>query len=420
MKKICFCFHIHQPFRLRTYRFFDIGNNTHYFDEAKNRSEIQKVAEKCYLPANKILLRLIREYGDRFKVSFSISGTALDQIELYAPEVLESFRELTNTGCIEFLAETYSHSLSSLISTQEFKRQVKDHSKKIEHLFGQKPTAFRNTELIYSDKIGMQVSELGFKSIVSEGANHILDWRSPNYMYCSASNPHLKLLFKNCPLSDDIAFRFSRSNWNEWPLTAEKFSGWLNNISHKEELINLFMDYETFGINQGEETGIFDFLRALPHYIFSSSSHQFVTVSKAAELIDPVAQLSIPNPVSKAKEQHGLSAWLGNDIQNDAFESLYRLEKKVKKITDKSILSDWSYLQTSNHFQYMDTRIDASSYVHEHCNPYYSPYDAFINYMNVLSDFEERVNKYIPVPIKKDPVKRKIQIIKERRLATVY
>jgi alpha-amylase len=392
MKKLCFYFQVHQPFRLRTYRFFDIGNCNQYFDEHKNSSVMKKVANKCYLPANKVLLDLIREHGNRFKISFSISGTALDQFELYAPEVLKSFQELAATGCVEFLAETYSHSLSSLISTEEFNQQVKDHSKKIENLFGQKPTIFRNTELIYSDKIGTLVSNLGFKTMLTEGANHILDWKSPNFLYCSSANPQLKLLLKNYRLSDDIAFRFSQSDWSGWPLTAEKFVGWLNSIPDNDEIINLFMDYETFGEHQWEETGIFNFMRSLPHYVFSSSQFSFVTPSEAVNSIKPISHLSMPNPVSWADEERDLSAWLGNDIQDDAFESLYRLEHKIKKINNESILRDWRYLQTSDHFYYMCTKFFADGDVHKYFNPYNSPYEAFINYMNVLSDFEERVN----------------------------
>lgn len=415
MKRICFYFQVHQPFRLRTYRFFDIGNGSDYFDEHKNRSVMQKVAGKCYLPANNVLLDLIHKYGKRFKVSFSISGTALDQFELYAPEVLESFQKLAATGCVEFLAETYSHSLSSLISTEEFNRQVKDHSKKIERLFGQKPSVFRNTELIYSDKIGTLVNNMGFKTMISEGADRILGWKSPNFLYCSAANPQLKLLLKNYRLSDDIAFRFSQSSWNGWPLTAEKFVGWMNTIPHGDEIINLFMDYETFGEHQWKETGIFEFMHSLPRQVFSSSSFSFVTPSEASALLQPVAQLTMPDPVSWADEERDLSAWLGNDIQDDAFESLYRLEHKIKKISNEALQRDWRYLQTSDHFYYMCTKFFADGDVHKYFNPYNSPYEAFINYMNVLSDFEERLNEYLPQTIEKSQKKKRIQIPKELR-----
>jgi alpha-amylase len=420
MRNICFYFQVHQPFRLRNYRFFDIGNSSNYFDEEKNRSVMLKVAEKSYLPTNRLLLDLIREYGKRFKISFSISGMALDQFELYAPAVLESFKKLAATGCVEFLAETYSHSLSSLISTEEFNRQVQEHSKKIESLFGQKPTVFRNTELIYSDKIGTMVSNLGYQTMLSEGADHILGWKSPNYLYCSALNPQLKLLLKNFRLSDDIAFRFSQSG----SLTAEKFVQWLNAIPANEEIVNLFMDYETFGEHQWKETGIFEFLRALPHHLFSSSSYNFVTPSEAAALLQPIATLSMPDPVSWADEERNLSAWLGNDIQDDAFESLYRLEAKLKRCENESLLRDWRYLQSSDHFYYMCTKYFADGDVHKYFNPYNSPYEAFINYMNVLSDFEERIDaqllkaeRKIKIPIRKKYLltgKRKQKLVEQK------
>lgn len=408
MKKICFYFQVHQPFRLRTYRFFDIGGDAGYFDEHKNRAVMQKVAEKCYLPANQLLLDLIKKYGKRFKISFSISGTAIDQFELYAPEVLLSFQKLAETGCVEFLAETYAHSLSSLISPEEFTQQVKDHTKRIQQLFGQRPSVFRNTELIYSDAIGTLVSRMGYETMITEGAKHILGWKSPNFLYCSSVNPKLKLLLKNYQLSDDIAFRFSQSSWESWPLTAEKYVAWLKGIPENDEIINLFMDYETFGEHQWKETGIFEFMRSLPHHIFSSTSFSFVTPSEAVRLLQPIAQLSMSNPVSWADEERDLSAWLGNDIQDDAFESLYRLEQKVKKIKDANLLSDWRYLQTSDHFYYMCTKFFADGDVHKYFNPYNSPYEAFINYMNVLSDFEARVNSHILLLEEKTLKKKKV------------
>ncbi|HZV12745.1 MAG TPA: glycoside hydrolase family 57 protein [Candidatus Kapabacteria bacterium] len=393
MKKICFYFQVHQPFRLRQYRFFDIGHDHSYFDEHENRTVLQKVAKKCYLPTNRILLDLIREYGNRFKVSFSLSGAVLDQFELYAPEVLESFQELADTGCVEFLGETYAHSLSSLVSPDEFQRQVKDHTAKIEFLFGQKPKVFRNTELIYSDKISEMVSGMGFRAMLAEGAGHVLGWRSPNFLYCSVPDPRLRLLLKNYRLSDDIAFRFSQTSWNGWPLTAEKYVNWLNAIPKEEEIVNLFMDYETFGEHQWAETGIFEFLRALPQHIFSSSEYSFVTPSEAIEQLQPVAAIGMPDPVSWADIERNLSAWLGNDLQDDAFEALYRLEKKIRKIKDVRLLRDWKYLQTSDHFYYMCTKYFSDGDVHKYFNPYNTPYEAFINYMNVLSDFEHRVDE---------------------------
>lgn len=394
MKNICFYFQVHQPFRLRNYKFFDIGNDNNYFDEQANSSIMRKVAQKCYLPANATLLELIKEHGDQFKVSFSISGTALDQFERYAPEVLESFRKLANTGCVEFLAETYSHSLSALKSKAEFVKQVNEHVQRIEKLFGVRPTVFRNTELIYSNQIGHYVDEMGFKGMLTEGADRILGWKSPNYVYHHADQTNLKLLLKNFRLSDDIAFRFSQQSWGEWPLTADKFVYWLNAIPEDMQLINLFMDYETFGEHQWEETGIFNFLKALPRKLFSASPFKFITPSEAISMLEPVASLDVPHPISWADEERDLSAWLGNDLQDDAFDSLYRLEKNMETCSDTKLLTDWKYLQTSDHFYYMCTKYFADGDVHKYFNHYDSPYDAFVNYMNVLSDFEIRVNEY--------------------------
>jgi len=385
MRNICFYFQVHQPFRLRSYRFFDIGENYHYFDDHNNRAIMHKVARKCYLPANKLLLDLIKTHGARFKVSFSISGTALDQ--------LESFRQLANTGCVEFLAETYSHSLSALVSPIEFGSQVRAHSEKIESLFGQKPTVFRNTELIYSDKIGAMVGDLGFETMLTEGADHVLGWRSPNYLYAGNEGHRLRLLLKNYKLSDDIAFRFSHSVQDGCGLRAETFVSWLNAIPPHEQIVNLFMDYETFGEHQWSESGIFDFMKALPHHVFEKTPYRFITPSEASAKLQPIASISMPEAVSWADEERNLSAWLGNELQDNAFESLYKLEDKVKKCRDEKIGRDWLYLQTSDHFYYLCTKFFADGDVHKYFNPYQSPYQAYINYMNVLTDFEINVNK---------------------------
>ncbi len=392
MRSICFYFQVHQPFRLRTYRFFDIGKNHNYYNDYENRLIARRVADKCYLPMNKVLLDLINEFGSAFKISFSISGTALDQFEMYTPEVLDSFKKLAKTGCVEFLSETYSHSLSALKSKKEFFKQVKEQSKKIGDLFGQKPKTFRNTELIYSDSIGEMAAEMGFDTMLTEGAKHILGWKSPNYMYCNAVNPKLKILLKNFRLSDDIAFRFSQQSWKEWPLTAEKFVDWINEIDPKQEVINLFMDYETFGEHQWKETGIFDFMKALPRTVFSKSNYNFNTPSELSEKLQPVSAIYVPHPISWADEERDLTAWLGNELQNEAFDDLYSIEDKVNNCDDKQILKDWKYLQTSDHFYYMCTKWFSDGDVHKYFNPYGTPYDAFINYMNVLSDFKIRVD----------------------------
>ena len=377
MKSICFYFQVHQPYRLKRYRFFDIGKDHHYYDDYQNSYIARRVADKCYLPMNQVLLDLIKEFGSNFKVAFSISGTAIDQFEAYTPDVIDSFKRLAETGSVEFLSETYTHSLSALKSKEEFTKQVKKHQAKMMELFNLKPKTFRNTELIYSDDIGAMVADMGFNTMLTEGAKHILGWKSPNYLYTNAINPRLKLLLKNFQLSDDIAFRFSQTSWEGWPLTTEKFVSWINDIDQKEEVINLFMDYETFGEHQWESTGIFDFMRALPEKVLSMSNYTFNTPSEVAEHLQPVSAIHVPHPISWADEERDLTAWLGNELQDEAFDKLYQLEHKVKEINDPVMIKDWEYLQTSDHFYF---------------NPYGTPYEAFINYMNVFSDFEIRVN----------------------------
>ena len=403
MKKICFYFQVHQPYRLRTYRFFDIGKKHDYFDDYANRKILMKVAEKCYLPSNQLLLELIEKHKGKFKVCFSITGTLLDQLESYYPEVLKSFQRLAATGCVEFLAETYSHSLSALRPEKEFEDQVHLHHKKIKELFGYEPTIFRDTELIYSDMIGERVFKMGYKGMLTEGAKHVLGWKSANYLYYNTLEPKLKLLLKNFRLSDDIAFRFSQKSWGDWPLTTEKYVNWLNLIGANDEIVNLFMDYETFGEHQWAETGIFEFMRALPDRIFSSSKFEFVTPSEAVEKLQPVAGMSTPFPISWADEERDLTAWLGNDLQDDAFAALYSLKPMIERCKDPRILKDWLYLQTSDHFYYMCTKFFSDGDVHMYFNHYSSPYEAYINYMNVLSDFKIRLEKTVgQVPVKVD------------------
>jgi alpha-amylase len=396
MRAICFYFQVHQPFRLRLYRFFDIGVNHHYFDDYANRYILRRVADKCYIPTNNTMLDLIREFGTSFKISYSISGTALDQFEMYTPDVIESFQKLAATGCVEFIAETYSHSLSSLKSKTEFQSQVKQQSEKVQKLFGQKPVTFRNTELIYSDGIGEMVAEMGYHTMLTEGAKHVLGWKSPNFMYCNSINPKLKILLKNYQLSDDIAFRFSQRSWDSWPLTTEKYVDWLNAVPQEQECVNLFMDYETFGEHQWPETGIFDFLHALPGRVLSNSNYKFHTPDELSKMMQPVSPIFVPYPISWADEERDLTAWLGNDLQDDAFNKLYEIEDKVKHCNDPAIQRDWRYLQTSDHFYYMCTKWFSDGDVHKYFNPYNTPYEAFINYMNILSDFLIRINEVCP------------------------
>lgn len=392
MRTVCFYFQVHQPFRIKPYRFFDIGEDHYYWDDYLNRNVVRKVAQKCYLPMNALLLELIHKYEGKFKVAFSISGTCLDQFEAYAPDVLQSFQQLVATGHVELLNETYSHSLAALKSKEEFSALVKKHQDKIKALFnGYTPKVFRNTELIYSDQVGAMVADLGYEAILTEGAKHVLGWKSPNYVYSNAINPELKVLLKNFRLSDDIAFRFSNKTWADFPLTTDKFVAWLNAIPKEEQVVNLFMDYETFGEHQWAETGIFDFMRHLPEAIFKGSNFTFSTPSEVARGASAVSKIHVSTPISWADEERDLTAWLGNDMQDEAFDRLFELEKMVKKIHDEEIKRDWEYLQTSDHFYYMCTKFFSDGSVHEYFSPYDTPYDAFINYMNVLSDFILRV-----------------------------
>ncbi|MDR2836230.1 MAG: glycoside hydrolase family 57 protein [Bacteroidales bacterium] len=393
MRSLCFYFQVHQPFRLRRYKFFDIGHEHYYYNDFENKSIMRKVANKCYLPTNQVFFDLIKKYGSDVKISYSISGVAIDQFEMYAPDVLESFQRLVDTGNVEILDETYAHSLSALKNKEEFFRQVKMHRNKVKTLFGVEPKVFRNTELIYSDKVGEMVAELGYKGILAEGAKHVLGWRSPNYVYCNAIKPKLKVLLKNFKLSDDIAFRFSNRGWEEWPLTTEKFVSWLNELDSKEQTVNLFMDYETFGEHQWAETGIFEFLKALPNAIYKNSDFRFVTPSELIENFPAVGEIHVPYPMSWADEERDLTAWLGNELQDEAFNNLYNLYEKIKEKNDPQIWKDWLYLQTSDHFYYMCTKWFSDGDVHKYFNPYDSPYEAFVNFMNIFSDFLIRLEK---------------------------
>ena len=391
MKTVNLYFQVHQPWRLKVYRFFNIGKDHNYLDDFTNRAIMQKVARQCYLPMNAMLLNLIEEHKGAFKCSFSVTGSAIEQFRLYAPEVLDSFRALAKTGCVEFLAETYSHSLAALSSKEDFVEQVKLHAKTIKKEFGVKPVAFRNTELIYSDAIGEMVSELGYKTILAEGAKHVLGWKSPNYIYTNAIDNRLRVLLRNYKLSDDIAFRFSNQGWAEYPLTADKFAGWVKEDAG--DVINLFMDYETFGEHQKADTGIFDFVRALPAAILSQGDMQFATVSEAAQVSQPVGVLHCPHVMSWADEERDVTAWLGNELQNEAFAKLYGLKDKVKALKNEDFEYVWNFMQTSDHFYYMATKWLSDGDVHSYFNPYGSSYEAFINYMNVLSDFEIEIDR---------------------------
>ena len=393
-KSICLYFQVHQPTRLRLYRFFDIGKDSHYYDDFANRTILKRIAQKCYLPMNELLLQAIEESKGAFKVAFSITGSALEQFDRYAPEVIDSFRRLAATGSVEFLGETYYHSLASLASHAEFQHQVEKHKAAIEQYFGVTPVSFRNTELIYSDAIGDAVYDLGYKTMLTEGARHIMGWRSPNYIYTDDIQPKLKLLLRNYQLSDDIAFRFSNQGWEDWPLTAEKYVDWLKSaVAEGGDIVNLFMDYETFGEHQSAQSGIFEFMRALPKTVIADGTFEFVTPARAARKHKAIDSLSVPEAISWADEERDVTAWLGNELQNDSFSKLYGLTEKLSILNDPVLWSDFGHLQESDHLYYMCTKFFSDGEVHKYFNPYDTPYEAFINYMNVLSDFIIRTDE---------------------------
>jgi alpha-amylase len=394
MVSVCFYFQVHQPSRLRTdYNFFCIGRDHVYEDERANREIIEKVAEKCYLPANKIMLELIRKHKGRFRTSYSISGVCLEQLEKYAPEVIESFQELVSTGCVELLNETYYHSLSFNFSRQEFREQVKAHKEKIRKLFGVKSTVFRNTELIYRNDVAVEAEKMGYKAILTEGANQILGWHSPNYVYQPAPCHKINLLLRNYRLSDDLSFRFSDKNWDQWPLNADKYAEWIHKITGSGEVINLFMDYETFGEHQWAETGIFDFLRHLPEKILAHPDFRFQTPSEVVSSYQPVSKLDVPYFISWADVERDLTAWTGNSLQDSALQMAYSLEPLVKKSGNINLIHTWRKLLTSDHFYYMCTKWFSDGDVHKYFNPYTSPYDAYVVYINVLNDIKETLKQ---------------------------
>lgn len=391
-KTLCFYFQIHLPFQLRRYRFFDIGNSHQYYDEFNMRNYLSKIVEQSYLPMNKVLLDIIKEYGNKFKVAFSITGETIEQLEKYAPHVLDSFKELAATGSVEFICETYSHSLAFLKDEKELERQLKKQAETIEKYFDQKPKTARLTGLMYSDLIGERVAKLGFKAIVTEGAKHVLGWKSPNYVYSNANNPDLNVLLRNFHLSDDIAYRFSDRSWSEWPVTSEKFVNWLDKVDEKEEVVNLFMDYITFGNRHPRSTGIFEFMRYLPKEIFKHDKFEFLTPSEVIKKHKAVGPVHVPYPISWSEEERDLSVWLGNDLQHDAFTSLCDLGEKIRFVNDQELTQDWERLQDSDHYYYMCTKWMSDASSRRFNSVYSSPYDAYINYMNVLSDLISRVN----------------------------
>jgi len=386
---ICLYFQLHQPLRLRRYSIFDSGSE--YFDESRNREVVRKVAESSYLPTNRAILELIRRHDGQFRVAYAISGVALEQCEQHAPEVIESFQQLSKTGCVEFLAETYCHSLSFLYSRDEFAEQVRLHGEKIWKLFRQRPTIFCNTELIYNNDVAQVVDTMGYRAIVADGSRHALGHRSPNFVYSPPGSPSLALLLRNQPLSDDVSLRFGYRGWSEWPLTANKFADWLVGGNGNGHVINLFMDYETFGSRQQTETGIFEFLNELPKELLKRPDTSFLLPSEAIEKYPVSGEYDVPHMSSWANGEPHLSAWLGNAMQSSALHELYRLEREVKSTADSQLLRDWRRLQPSDHFSYMCTMASAENNVRRQLNPYDSPYDSYINYMNVLDNLRSRV-----------------------------
>ena len=407
MKTICLYFQIHQPFRLRRYRFFDIGNDHYYYDDFQNGEIFKKVADMCYIPANRAMIDMIKKSGGKFKVAFSISGVALEQMEIYSPELIDSFYELLELGGVEFLTETYAHSLASLGDPEEFRAQVNMHTEKIKSLFGVTPKVFRNTELIYSDEISDLVYDMGFRGMLTEGAKHVLGWKSPNYMYSSAAHPDLKLLLKNDRFSEDLSLRFADYSWSEYPLTADKYMSWIDSTAEQENIINIFLNYEILGSLQSSHTGIFDFFKALPQFA-AQRNISFALPSELFNRYKAADSIVVPYPMSWVDEEKDCSSWMGNVLQQEAFQKINDISERVRLCSDRRILQDWLYLQSSDHFYYMNTK---------HYNlfsPYDNPYDAFNNYMNVLSDFMLRVEAQYPSSIENEELNSLLTTIRNQ------
>ncbi|MCE9595254.1 MAG: glycoside hydrolase family 57 protein [Planctomycetes bacterium] len=394
MTALVFYFQVHQPFRLRRYTFFDIGVHDGYFDDTENARIVRRVADKCYVPMTEVLLAQIEKHAGKFKCAFSVSGTALEQMELWAPDALANFKRLADTGCVEFLCETSHHSLSFLVDRTEFEDQVRAQQKRVKELLGVEPTTFRNTELVVDNRVARWVEELGFKAILGEGADQLLGWRSPHRVYRPEGCERIKLLLRSYKLSDDIAFRFSNRAWSEWPLSADRFAEWVHALPPEEQFVGLFMDFETFGEHQWKETGIFAFMEHLPDAILKDPRFTFATPAEIAERFDPIARLDIPDPVSWADAERDLTAWLGNHMQRAAHEALYSLAPAVRKAAaagHPELLEKWKKLTTSDHVYYQCTKWFSDGDVHKYFSPYASPHDAFIAFMNVLDDLTRRV-----------------------------
>ena len=398
MKSVCLYFKIHQPFRLKRYRFFDIGNDHYYYDDFANDEIITRIAEQSYIPTAEALLEIIKNPDYDFHCAIDISGTAIEQLQMYVPEFLELLKKLADTGKVEFLAGTYSHGLSSLEDPEEFMRQVKLHQQLIYREFGQKPKVICNTEMIIDDDIALMMQAQGFKGAVTEGAKHILGWKSPNFVYKSAAAPKLKLLLVNDKLTADIAMNFANQSWHEYPLTADKYIDWIASLPEDQQVVNIYLTMDTLGSFLPKETGIFEFLKALPFFA-AQRGVAFSTPSDVLARLKPVDALAIPYPLSCIDEARDVSAWKGNVMQRDALDKLYSIAERVDLCTDRRLKQDWLYLQSSDHFYYMSTKNLADGASHAAFSPYDSPFSAFINYMNVLADFIVRVQEQYPEEI---------------------
>ena len=398
MKSVCLYFKIHQPFRLKRYRFFDIGNDHYYYDDFANDEIITRIAEQSYIPTAEALLEIIKNPDYDFHCAIAISGTAIAQLPMYVPEFLELLKKLANTGKVEFLAGTYSHGLSSLEDPEEFMRQVKLHQQLIYREFGQKPKVICNTEMIIDDDIALMMQAQGFKGAVTEGAKHILGWKSPNFVYKSAAAPKLKLLLVNDKLTADIAMNFANQSWHEYPLTADKYIDWIASLPEDQQVVNIYLTMDTLGSFLPKETGIFEFLKALPFFA-AQRGVAFSTPSDVLPRLKPVDALATPYPLSCIDEARDVSAWKGNVMQRDALDKLYSIAERVDLCTDRRLKQDWLYLQSSDHFYYMSTKNLADGASHAAFSPYDSPFSAFINYMNVLADFIVRVQEQYPEEI---------------------
>ncbi len=410
MRTICLYFEIHQIIHLKRYRFFDIGVDHYYYDDYANEQSINDVAERSYIPALNTLIEMVKNSGGAFKVALSISGVALEQLEIHAPSVIDLLHQLNDTGCCEFLAEPYSHGLSSLANEECFREEVMRQSAKMKQMFGKAPKVFRNSSLIYSDEIGAMVAGMGFKGMLTEGAKHVLGWKSPHYLYHCAMNPKLKLLLRDFKLSDDISLRFSNSEWSEYPLFADKYIDWIDSLPQEEQVINIFMELCALGVYQPLSSNILEFLRALP----ACAKEKGITFSTPTEIVtklNSVSQIDVPYPLSWVDEERDTSCWLGNVMQREAFNKLYSVAERVHICDDRRIKQDWDYLQASNNFRFMTTK---TASVTLYRGIYESPYDAFTNYMNILGDFIKRVDSLYPVDIDNEELNALLTTIKNQ------